>query len=142
MPGSNGATDAGVEAGLAVYAKLRGAHRAAGMRDTINAGAIGSDMTTLSMDFVFGRVWARGVLDPKQRSLVTIGLLIALRQTAELKNHINLGLTNGLTAQEIEEATIQAAAYAGFPAARVAADALAEVIRDHPELVRSEGQSR
>jgi 4-carboxymuconolactone decarboxylase len=73
--GDNG----GVEAGLAAYAKLRGADRAQSMRDAINADTIGSDMTSLSMEFVFGRVWSRGGLDPKQRSLVTISLLIALR---------------------------------------------------------------
>jgi 4-carboxymuconolactone decarboxylase len=37
-------------------------------------------------------------------------------------------LSNGLTAQEIEEAIIQAAAYAGFPAAHVASQALSDVL--------------
>jgi len=62
------------------------------------------------------------------RSLVTIGILIALRQTDELKNHLSLGLSNGLTVREIEEALLQAAAYPGFPAARVASNALSEVL--------------
>jgi len=51
-------------------------------------------------------------LDAKQRCLVAIGILIALRQTEQLKNHIRIGLTNGLTVRQIEEATIEAVAYA------------------------------
>jgi 4-carboxymuconolactone decarboxylase len=118
----------GVNDGLTTYGKLRGPERADGMRRAIDSGGVGSAMTALAMEFVFGRVWARTVLDPRLRSLVTIGILIALRQTHELKNHISLGLSNGLTAQEIEEAIIQAAAYAGFPAAHVASQALSDVL--------------
>ena len=50
--------------------------------------------------------------------------------TEELKNHIRIGLTNGLTVRQIEEATIQAAAYAGFPAAHTASNAILEVLQD------------
>jgi 4-carboxymuconolactone decarboxylase len=84
----------------------------------------------LSLEFVFGKVWGRGGLDRKQRSLVTIGVLIALRQAAELLNHLRVGLANGLTHAEIEEAIVQTAPYAGFPAAWTAARALASVSSD------------
>jgi 4-carboxymuconolactone decarboxylase len=120
-------TRQGVLDGLAMYARLRGTGRAAAMRRTVDAGDVGSTMTAMSMEFVFGQIWSRDVLDGKQRSLVTIGLLIALRQ---LKNHIRIGLTNGLTIRQIEEATIQAAAYAGFPAAHTASNAVREVLQD------------
>jgi 4-carboxymuconolactone decarboxylase len=123
-------TRQGVLDGLAMYARLRGTGRAAAMRRTVDAGDVGSTMTAMSMEFVFGQIWSRDVLDGKQRSLVTIGLLIALRQTEELKNHIRIGLTNGLTIRQIEEATIQAAAYAGFPAAHTASNAVREVLQD------------
>ena len=118
----------GITDGLATYGKLRGAERAEGMRRAIDSGDVGSLMTALSMEFVFGRVWSRDGLEPRLRSLVTIGILIALRQTDELKNHLSLGLSNGLTVREIEEALLQAAAYAGFPAARVASNALSDVL--------------
>jgi 4-carboxymuconolactone decarboxylase len=100
------------------------------MRSAIDSGTTGAALTALSMDFVFGQVWSRDGLQPSQRSLVTMAVLLALRQTAELKNHIRIGLTNGLTPQEVEEAFIQAAAYAGFPAARVATDLLGEILRE------------
>lgn len=105
------------------------------MRNAMDGGAIGASLTELSMALVFGQVWSRDGLDAKQRSLVTIGILIALRQGDELKNHIRIGLTNGLTAREIEEATIQASAYAGFSAARVASNLLAEVLQEAPTAV-------
>ena len=77
--------------GLAVYSSLRGPERAGKMRDAIDSGGAGSTLTTLSMEFVFGKIWSREGLDRQRRSLVTIGILIALRQTDELKNHIRIG---------------------------------------------------
>ncbi len=118
----------GITDGLTAYGKLRGAERAEGMRRAIDSGGVGSVLTALAMEFVFGRVWSRDGLEPRLRSLVTIAVLIAIRQTDELKNHLSLGLNNGLSVQEIEEAILQAAAYAGFPAARVASNALIEVL--------------
>jgi 4-carboxymuconolactone decarboxylase len=123
-------TRQGVLDGLAIYGGLRGTERAEEMRRTVDSGDVGSTMIAMSMEFVFGQVWSRDILDAQQRSLVTIAILIALRQTEELKNHIRLGLTNGLTVRQIEEATIQAAVYAGFPAAHTASNALLEVLQD------------
>ena len=51
------------------------------------------------------------------RSLVTLGALIALRATDELKFHFPIALRNGLTVQEIEEVIYHVAGYAGYPAA-------------------------
>ncbi|MCP2091688.1 UNVERIFIED_ORG: 4-carboxymuconolactone decarboxylase [Paraburkholderia sediminicola] len=116
------------ERGLAVYEQLRGAARAQNMKASINSGKFGASMTALSMDFVFGSVWAREGLDRRARSLVTLGILIALRQRDELKNHVRIALTNGLSIDEIEEVMIQASVYAGFPAAHAASNATAEVL--------------
>ena len=118
------------ERGLELFSELRGAERAAEMRHAVSAGGFGSAMMALAVDFVFGSIWTRPGLDRKQRSLVTLGILIALRRTEEFKNHVQIGLSNGLTVGEIEEALIQATAYAGFPAAYAASDAAAEVVRD------------
>jgi 4-carboxymuconolactone decarboxylase len=137
-------TRQGVLHGLAIYAGLRGTERLERVRRTIDSGDLGSTMTAMWMEFVFGQIWSRDVLDAKQRSLVTIGILIALRQTEELKSHIRIGLTNGLTVRELEEATIQAAAYAGFPAAHAASKAILEVLQP-PSFApspRTDGQSQ
>ena len=118
------------ESGLKLYAELRGHERAEHMRNAIESEDFGAAMTTLAMDFVFGSVWMRGGLDRKSRSLVTIGILIALRQSEELKNHIRIGITNGLTVREIDEALTHAAVYAGFPAAHSAYNVTKEVLRE------------
>jgi 4-carboxymuconolactone decarboxylase len=118
------------ERGLDFFSEIRGAERAADMREAIGKDAFGSAMLALAVGFSFGAVWTRPGLDRKQRSLVTLGILIGLRQTEEFKNHVRIGLTNGLTVSEIEEVLIQAAAYAGFPAAHVAGNAAAQVLRD------------
>jgi 4-carboxymuconolactone decarboxylase len=118
------------EVGLRVYSELRGPLRAERMRSNLSNGEFGAAMTSLSMEFVFGSVWARDGLDRRSRSLVTIGILMASRQTEELKNHIRIGLTNGLTVREIEEAILQATVYAGFPAARSACNAAIEVLHE------------
>jgi 4-carboxymuconolactone decarboxylase len=118
------------ERGLEQVSEMRGSERAAEMHSVISGGGFGSAMMELAVDFVFGSIWTRPGLDRKQRSLVTLGILIALRRTEEVKNHVQIGLRNGLTVGEIEEALIQATAYAGFPAAYAASNAAAEVLRD------------
>ena len=122
--------------GLELFSEIRNPDRAAGMRQMIEDVPFGSALANVAVDFVFASVWAREGLERKQRSLVTIGVLIALRQTAELKNHIELGIRNGLSVQEIEEAILQAAAYAGFPAAWSAHHAATEVL-NHLGLISS-----
>ncbi|MGF6241825.1 MULTISPECIES: carboxymuconolactone decarboxylase family protein [Paraburkholderia] len=117
-----------MERGLAVFEQLRGAERARNMADSMTDGKFGASMAALSIDFVFGSVWAREGLDRRARSLVTLGILIALRQRDELKNHVRIALTNGLSMGEIEEVMIQASVYAGFPAAHTASNAAAEVL--------------
>ena len=118
------------ERGLDFFSEIRGAERAADMREAIGKNAFGSAMLALAVGFSFGAVWTRPGLDRKQRSLVTLGILIGLRQTEEFKNHVRIGLTNGLSVSEIEEVLIQAAAYAGLPAAHAACNAAAQVLRD------------
>ncbi|MCR4265078.1 carboxymuconolactone decarboxylase family protein [Nitratireductor sp. ZSWI3] len=122
--------------GVRVYAELRGEARADKMTSLAQKSGAEAAIADLSLEFVFGKVWARGGLDRKGRSLVTIGALIALRQTDELENHLRVALTNGLTKTEIEEAIVQTAPYAGFPAAWSAAKALSTLVDepadDHP----------
>jgi 4-carboxymuconolactone decarboxylase len=113
--------------GTRVYTELRGAAKAVEMQRLAQGIGAEAVIADLLLEFVFGKVWGRTGLDRKQRSLVTIAVLIALRHSAELQNHLEVGLKNGLTRVEIEEAIVQTAPYAGFPAAWSAARALASV---------------
>ena len=66
---------------------------------------------------LFGEVWKKPDLSPRDRSLVTIAALVALQRNEQLETHIGLGLQNGLGKDEIIEAITHLAFYAGWPAA-------------------------
>ena len=74
----------------------------------------------IAIDNVFGRLWGREGLSRRDRSLVTLGILIALRATDELEIHFKIARNNGLTDDEIAEVVYHASGYAGFPAANTA----------------------
>jgi len=96
-----------------------------------NAGAsseFGAQLGKLAYDYVFGELWSRPGLDRRSRSLVTLGILIALRANEELQFHIPAALKNGLTQKEIEEVIYHASGYAGFPAAASARTLAAKLL--------------
>jgi 4-carboxymuconolactone decarboxylase len=88
----------------------------------------GAYIGRLAFDSVFGELWMRPGLDRRARSLVTLGILIALRATEELEFHIPAALKNGLSKQELEEVIYHASAYAGFPAASTARSAGVKIL--------------
>lgn len=87
------------------------------------------EMGALAFDNVFAKLWVRPGLDLRARSLLTLGMLIALRAEDELKVHFQIALANGCTLAEIEEVLYHATAYAGFPAANCARAAATESFR-------------
>jgi 4-carboxymuconolactone decarboxylase len=70
--------------------------------------------------FAWGEVWSRPGLDRRQRSMITLATLTALRAEGELELHVRAALRNGLTPEEIREVLIHTAVYAGVPAANTA----------------------
>lgn len=76
---------------------------------------------------VWGNIWNRPGLGWRDRSLLNIGMLVALRANVELAGHVRGGLTNGLTREEITEAVIHASGYCGAPAALSAMKTVQEV---------------
>lgn len=71
----------------------------------------------LTDDVLFGDVWARPELSPRDRSLVTISSLVSAGNIEQLEAHIPMGIANGLTEDEVKEAIIHVAFYAGWPRA-------------------------
>ena len=96
----------------------------------IPRGGFADELLEMGVENVFGRLWGRDGLQRRDRSLVTLGILIALRATDELAIHFKIARTNGLTDEEIAEVIYHASGYAGFPAAatanRIAGEALGE----------------
>jgi 4-carboxymuconolactone decarboxylase len=66
----------------------------------------------------FGEIYARPGLEPRDRQLVTLGMLTALGGCEpQLDVHINAALNVGLTPEQVIEAFLHAAVYCGFPRA-------------------------
>jgi 4-carboxymuconolactone decarboxylase len=78
-----------------------------------------------------GRIWARGGIDLKTRSLCSICVLAALGRQNALKLNFKMALRNGAHVSEIFEAIFQVAAYAGFAAAWDALEKLGEVLNEN-----------
>ncbi|KAJ9204121.1 hypothetical protein DTO021D3_3919 [Paecilomyces variotii] len=70
----------------------------------------------LITEWCWGNIWTRPGLDRKQRSLLNIGMLMALNRSPELGIHIRGAINNGLTEVEIREAILHATVYCGAPA--------------------------
>jgi 4-carboxymuconolactone decarboxylase len=72
-------------------------------------------LATLTDDVLFGDVWNRSELSPRDRSLVTISILIATGKSAQLAGHLGRALTNGVKASEASGVLAHLAIYSGWP---------------------------
>ncbi|MFF1384984.1 carboxymuconolactone decarboxylase family protein [Arthrobacter sp. NPDC058288] len=95
-------------------------------------GDVAPKLVQLTDDVLFGDVWKRAGLSPRDRSLITVATLTALYRTGQLPSHLRLALVNGVTADELVEAITHLAFYAGWPNAMTAATALKEVLAEQP----------
>jgi 4-carboxymuconolactone decarboxylase len=86
-----------------------------------------AEFTELLNTYCWNDIWNRPGLPRKMRSVLNLGMLVALGKEHELKLHINGALNNGLTRDEIKEVLLQTAIYCGVPAAVVAFRAAREV---------------
>ena len=69
---------------------------------------------------LFGEVWKRPGLSPRDRSLVTVASLVSLYRTNELPFHLAKAIENGVTKNELIEVITHLAFYAGWPTANTA----------------------
>ena len=122
--------DAKSERGLAVISEMMGETFGARMREHATSGRFGADIARMALDFSFADSWGREGLARRDKSLVILGALIALRQPAELKNHVKIGVANGLTVSELEAVLVQACSYVGFPSIATATSAVIEALRE------------
>lgn len=76
------------------------------------------ELGDLTVDFVFGDVHARPGLGVRERELVIVAVLTALGGLEpQVRAHIRAAKAAGVTEEELEEAILQTAPYAGFPRA-------------------------
>ena len=77
--------------------------------------------------YAWGEIWARPGLSRQIRSMLTIGMMVALNRPDELRLHLRAALNNGVSRDEIQEVLLQSAIYCGVPAANSAFHAAEEV---------------
>jgi 4-carboxymuconolactone decarboxylase len=74
------------------------------------------DLGRYVVEFAYGEIYQRPVLDLRQRQLITISALTTLGGAEpQLEVHINAGLNVGLSAREVVEAILHCIPYTGFP---------------------------
>lgn len=83
-------------------------------------------LAELTETVLFGDIWKRTQLSPRERSLVTVASLAALGRVQQLPWHINFARQNGLNNDELTEVFTHLAFYAGWPAAVSALSCLDE----------------
>ena len=81
---------------------------------------------------LFGDVWARPGLSPRDRSLATVSALIALNRPDQLRSHMALARDNGVSKEELVEVLTHLAFYAGWPNAVSAVGVAREVFNAKP----------
>jgi len=95
-------------------------------------GDFAPGLVGLTDDVLFGQVWKRRQLSPKERSLVTVASLTTSGNTEQLVYHLGLAKDNGATEEELIEAITHLAFYAGWPKAMSAMAVAKQVFRgDH-----------
>jgi 4-carboxymuconolactone decarboxylase len=80
-----------------------------------------------TQNWLFGDIWERAGLTKRERSIATIAVNTALYRTEQLRSHLNRGIDNGLTKEEIIEIITHVTFYSGWPTGVNGAQVAAEV---------------
>jgi 4-carboxymuconolactone decarboxylase len=93
-------------------------------------GDFAPKMVSLAEDVLFGDIWERTELSPRDRSLTTVAALIATGSTDQLRGHLARARANGLSDTELKEVITHLAFYAGWPRAMSAFAVAKQVLND------------
>jgi 4-carboxymuconolactone decarboxylase len=96
--------------------------------------AVAPEFAKVNVEFPFGELYTRDVLDDKTRELCTVAALTVQGfALPELRVHVRAALNCGATREEVYEVITQMIAYCGFPAATNALHAAAQALGDEEE---------
>ena len=90
-------------------------------------GDFAPKLVDLTDHLLFGNIWERSELSPRDRSLITVASLVTSGSTDQLRGHLARAKANGLTETELKEAIIHLAFYAGWPKAMSAITVAKEI---------------
>ncbi len=94
-------------------------------------GEFAPALVSFTDDVLFGQVWTRPDLSPKERSLITVACLTTSGNTEQLVFHLDHARRNGATESELIEAITHLAFYAGWPKAMSAMAVAKQVFASH-----------
>ncbi|MCX4091811.1 carboxymuconolactone decarboxylase family protein [Nocardia sp. alder85J] len=80
-----------------------------------NFGEVAPGVVQYTTELVFGDLWLRPGLAPRDRSLVTIAALVATGHVEQITYHLDRALDSGLTEAEAAEVLTHLAFYVGWP---------------------------
>lgn len=89
-------------------------------RSDAQRSAFNADFLDFITEGAWGSVWSRPGLTKRERSLITLALLAALGHHEEVAMHVRASANTGATPEDIKEALLHVAVYAGVPAANQA----------------------
>src|SRR5438105_8569181 len=101
------------EAGLAKRRKVLG--DAYVDRALQNVDDFNRDFQRLLTEYCWGETWGDETLQPRERSILNLGMIAALGKMEEFATHVRGALNNGLTPNEIRAVLTQIAIYCGIP---------------------------
>lgn len=78
-------------------------------------GDFAPKLAALTDDVLFEDVWNRPELSARDRSLITVAVLAAGGDSAQLEFHLGRAVENGVTQEELIEALTHVTLYAGWP---------------------------
>jgi 3-oxoadipate enol-lactonase/4-carboxymuconolactone decarboxylase len=106
------------EAGLANRKAVLGVDHV--QRSLDKAGDFAMPWQDFITRYAWGEIWGDPTLPRKTRSMLTLTMMIALHREEEFKLHVRPALKNGVSVEELRALILQAAIYAGVPAANAA----------------------
>lgn len=96
--------------------------------------AFDAPFQSLITDAAWGHVWSRETISLRERSMLTIALLAGLGNDHELAMHVRATRHTGASEDDVLEALLHVAIYAGVPranhAVKIAKETFAEMARE------------
>lgn len=103
-------------------------------RSLDNANDFNADFQNLITRFAWHEIWGRPGLEARMRRVIVLATTMALARWEEFELHVRAALQdesgNGLTREELKEVLMQAAIYAGVPAANTGFSLAQHILRE------------
>lgn len=125
-----------LEAGMKVRKQVLGADHV--KRSMDGATDLTREFQELITRFAWGTIWTRPGLDHRTRRLLVLAITAALGRWEEFRLHLRAGLAHDLEICDVKETLLQAAVYAGVPAANTAFQIAKEELERLSQLAATE----